>query len=98
MNRSYNWFKNYKTSKDIVWDLLNTNLELALDFENAKIEGLATLKLKPYYYSQDSLVLDAKALNIDYIKDADTKADLCYKISNDAMQVVIYLPKKYIQN
>ena len=98
MNRSYNWFKNYKTSKDIVWDLLNTNLELALDFENAKIEGLATLKLKPYYYSQDSLVLDAKALNIDYIKDADTKADLGYKISNDAMQVVIYLPKKYIQN
>ena len=49
----------FQTSAEKVWDLIHTDLALNVHFDSSSIDGYATLTLKPHFYSQDSLVLDA---------------------------------------
>ena len=57
----------YKASVTQVHDLLMTRLELKPDFKSKTMSGIATLSLKPHFYSNDSLTLDAKGMRIDSI-------------------------------
>src|SRR6478752_6050770 len=50
----------YHPSETLKNDLLHTKLEVSFDWDKQYLNGLATLKFKPYFYSQDSLILDAK--------------------------------------
>jgi len=56
--------KVYKPSETKVHNLLHTKLELVPVWEKQELNGTATLTLKPYFYTQDSLVLDAKGMDI----------------------------------
>ncbi|MFN8437877.1 MAG: M1 family metallopeptidase [Cytophagales bacterium] len=49
------------------FDLIHTKLEVNLDFAAKQLIGKATLKLKPHFYAQDTLVLDAKGFDVYYI-------------------------------
>ena len=61
-NPFYNW--PFQTSAEKVWDLIHTDLALNVHFDSSSIDGYATLTLKPHFYSQDSLVLDAVNMEI----------------------------------
>ena len=50
----------YNPSKTKVFDLLHTDLKVKPKWENQSLEGTAKLLLKPYFYSSNKLVLDAK--------------------------------------
>jgi len=54
----------FQTSAEKVWDLIHTDLALNIHFDSSSIDGYATLTLKPHFYSQDSLVLDAVNMEI----------------------------------
>ena len=54
----------FQTSAEKVWDLIHTDLSLNIHFDSSSIDGYATLTLKPHFYSQDSLVLDAVNMEI----------------------------------
>ena len=54
----------FQTSAEKVWDLIHTALALNIHFDSSSIDGYATLTLKPHFYSQDSLVLDAVNMEI----------------------------------
>ena len=54
----------FQTSAEKVWDLIHTDLSLNIHFDSSSIDGYATLTLKPHFYSQDSLVLDAINMEI----------------------------------
>jgi len=54
----------FQTSAEKVWDLIHTDLSLKVNFDSSSVEGYATLTLKPHFYSQDSLVLDAVNMEI----------------------------------
>lgn len=54
----------FQTSAEKVWDLIHTDLSLNVHFDSSSIDGYATLTLKPHFYSQDSLVLDAVNMEI----------------------------------
>jgi aminopeptidase N len=54
----------FQTSAEKVWDLIHTDLALTIHFDSSSVEGYATLTLKPHFYSQDSLVLDAVNMEI----------------------------------
>ncbi|MDA0784157.1 MAG: M1 family metallopeptidase [Bacteroidetes bacterium] len=54
----------FQTSAEKVWDLIHTDLALNVHFDSSSIDGYATLTLKPHFYSQDSLVLDAVNMEI----------------------------------
>jgi len=54
----------YQNPSDKVWQLIHTDLNLTFNWAERTVQGTAILKLKPYFYAQDSLVLDAKAMDI----------------------------------
>ncbi len=54
----------FQTSAEKAWDLIHTDLSLKVNFDSSSIDGYATLTLKPHFYSQDSLVLDARNMEI----------------------------------
>lgn len=86
----------YYAPADKVWELSNTELSLKLDWKNRKVLGNAKLTLKPYFYEQDSLVLDAMAMDILDIHSINTSNGAKLKnnfIYSDSEHLVVYLAK-----
>lgn len=86
----------YNPSATRVNDLLHTKLEVSFDIPNQQLIGKATLDFKPYYYSVDSLILDAKSfdvLRVALVEKSGAMKDLQFKYVND--QIRIALDKSY---
>src|SRR5882724_3059528 len=56
--------KKYNASATRVNDLIHTKLEINFNWERSQLNGKATLDVKPYFYPTDTLVLDAKGMDI----------------------------------
>ena len=87
--------KVYKPSKAKVHDLIHTKLEITPVWEKKQLEGVATLTLKPYFYSSDVLQLDAKEMlvhNVKMITDS-TQTPLEFTLHQGVLR--INLDKKY---
>lgn len=63
----------YQAPADKVWELQHSDLKLKVNFHQKTIDGIATLTLKPYYYPQSELRLDAKGMDIFSVELADQK-------------------------
>ena len=50
----------YQSSHKRENDLLHTRLDLRFDWEKEQVLGKATLRLKPFFYPAETVVLDAK--------------------------------------
>ena len=85
----------YRASKTQYHDLLHTRLEISLDWKNQRVHGLAILQLKPYFYPQDKLLLDAKNFDIESVRliRGTDKMDLDYFYDN--YQLLILLDTLY---
>lgn len=57
----------YRESAQRINDLLHVALAVEPNYSNATLSGKATLLFKPYFYSTDSLVLDAKHFNLNRV-------------------------------
>jgi aminopeptidase N len=57
----------YQASEKRDFDLIHTRLSVSFDWENAYCIGQATLVLKPYFYDQSVLKLDARGFDIKKI-------------------------------
>ncbi len=95
---NYHPIKDYQASESRVFDLLHTRLVIAFDWDNQHVLGKAHLKLKPYFYEQETLVLDAKGFEVSRIAKVDglDTIDLNYEYPNDVLY--IDLDKKYSRN
>ncbi|PWH85629.1 M1 family aminopeptidase [Brumimicrobium oceani] len=82
----------YNPSATILTDLKHTKLEVDFMWEKSQMNGVATLTCSPYFYSTDSLILDAKAMQIHSVKMEGK--DLNFKY-NDANFLRIKLDKEY---
>jgi aminopeptidase N len=85
----------YQQAETKLSDLLHTSLELSFDWENQWCYGDATLKLEPYFYHQNTLVLDAKGFEIKkiaLIENGDLKS-LNYEY--DGEKITITLDRTY---
>ncbi|MDA0193597.1 MAG: M1 family metallopeptidase [Bacteroidetes bacterium] len=85
----------YRASNSKIWDLLHTKLELSFDWENEKVIGIAYLELKPYFYPQDNLVLDAKGFDILKIGLVTREGQQDLIFDYDENQINIELPREY---
>ena len=86
---------NYKGSRERKFDLLHTSLDLRFDYDSQWVIGQAELKLKPYFYEQDLLELDAKDFDIHEVwleQGGDTEV---LRFDYDQQVVTIYLPGKF---
>jgi len=88
----------YNASKKRVNDIIHTKLELSFNWEKQYAYGKANLKIKPYFYETDVLVLDAKGfeLNEVAIKNGGSKKALNYKY--DGAKINIELDRVYNRN
>ena len=89
------WKHIYRATATKINDLVNTRLDVKFDYSKAYLYGKAWITLHPHFYSTDSLLLDAKGMNIKEvaIQRGNTKAPLKY--SYDSMLLNITLDKVY---
>lgn len=85
----------YRASRTRLMDLIHTRLEISLDWDKQRLNGLATLQLRPYFKAQDKLLLDAKNFDIHHIQllKGNHREDLDYYY--DGLQLLIDLDTIY---
>ena len=88
----------YRAEYTKLHDLVHTRLEVKFDFEAQHLLGTALLELKPYFYPQSSLVLDAKGFDIHeiHLVDGNQKTPLDYQY--DGMKLTIGLDREYTKD
>lgn len=81
----------YQASYTRYHDLLHTKLEVSFDWEKQRLNGKATLTLKPYFYPTGGLVLDAKGFEIHQIAmlEADTLQPLDYRYDGAELDIAL---------
>ncbi|MBY0477167.1 MAG: M1 family metallopeptidase [Chitinophagaceae bacterium] len=89
------WKKIYRSSAEKVHDLVHTKLEARFDIPKAYMFGKVWLTLKPHFYASNTLVLDAKGMEIREvsIQKGATKTKLKYDY--DGLLLKVTLDKTY---
>lgn len=57
----------YNPSETILTDLIHTKLQVNFNWDKSQLNGVATITCKPYFYATDSLILDAKSMEIEKV-------------------------------
>lgn len=83
--------QNYNPSETKLFDLIHTELHLKPDWTKNELEGSAVLYLKPWFYPQDLLILDAKGFEIHAVGLSEQKARFEY----DHLKLKIHLDRSY---
>ncbi len=86
--------KIYRATETVFHDLINTKLEVSFDWANTTMNGKETLTAKPHFYATDSLILDAKGMEIKAVSCDGKTVNFVYK--NDFLR--IHLGKTYTKN
>ncbi|GJM27544.1 MAG: aminopeptidase [Cyclobacteriaceae bacterium] len=58
----------YRAENTRFHDLVHTRLEVSFDWDRQYLLGTALLELRPYFYAQDHVILDAKGFDIHQIQ------------------------------
>ncbi len=83
--------KAYNPSETKFFDLIHTSLDIKPDWTTNHLEGKAELKLKPWFYPQSELILDAKGFDIHEVKLNGNTARFEY----DKVKLNIHLDREY---
>ena len=89
------WKKVLRESYPRTNDLVHTKLDVRFDYAKAYLYGKAWITLKPHFYSTDSLLLDAKGMEIKEVSLVKGAAKSKLKYDYDGMQLRITLDKMY---
>ncbi|MBC7920312.1 MAG: M1 family peptidase [Ferruginibacter sp.] len=80
-------------------DLVHTRLDVRFDWGRQHLNGVATLTLKPHFYPQDTLRLDAKGFDLRRIQLVDqTKRTQELRYAYDGRVITIPLDRTYTRN
>jgi aminopeptidase N len=90
--------KIYRAANTKLSDLLHTKLEVRFDWANSWLYGKATIDIKPYFYKQSKLFLNARGMDIYKVQLLKDKvySDLKYAYENDSLK--IELDREYTRN
>lgn len=89
----------FRASAQKINELIDTKLSVSFDWKKCRLNGIATLELKPHFYSTDSLTLDAKGFNLNrvaFINPQNDTIDVFYIY--DSSQIKIKLPQLFSAN
>ncbi|MES2621404.1 MAG: M1 family metallopeptidase [Bacteroidota bacterium] len=89
----------YRAAATKDFDLTHTKLEVKFDYSKQYLIGKATITLKPHFYPQHELVLDAKQFDIrevSLITGENSREGL--EFTYDSLQLKIQLDKEYTRN
>lgn len=86
---------NYKGSRERKFDLIHTSLDLRFEYDSQFVKGKAKLTLKPYFFDQEILELDAKDFDIHEVWLERGSESLPLATTYNQQMVTIYLPKRF---
>ncbi len=89
---------NYRTTVARRNDLLHTKLEVSFDWSRSRLNGKATLRLRPYFYPTDSLTLDAKGFDIKQVALLEKGVAKPLNYTYDKLQMTIRLGRTFARN
>jgi aminopeptidase N len=89
------WKKIYRESAAKINDLVHTKLDVKFDFAKSYLYGKEWVTLKPHFYDTDSLLLDAKGMDINKIEIIKAGKSTALKYDYDSMTLHIHLDKTY---
>lgn len=75
----------YRATETVFTDLIHTKLEVDFDWAQSRMNGKATISAKPHFYPSDSLILDAKGMDILTVQLAGK--DLKFVYANDLLKI-----------
>ncbi len=90
------WKKVLRESYPKTNEIVNTKLDVRFDYDKAFLYGKEWLTLKPHFYATDSVLLDAKGMEIKEVAIMKGTVKTPLKYSYDGMQVNIKLDKTYM--
>jgi aminopeptidase N len=73
----------YRGEKTRHFHLIHTKLDVRFDWENQQLNGRANLALRPYFYDQSELVLDAKDFDLHQISLLEGEKQIALKYDYD---------------
>ena len=85
----------YRASSPRHFDLLHTSLDLKFDYEKETVSGEAYLTLKPYFFNQNRLILDAKDFEVHAFGLVENGAVSELNFHYDEKRITAFLPKTY---
>jgi len=85
----------YNSSRTLQTDIVHTRLEVSFDWEHARLNGKEILTAKQHFYTSDSLILDAKGMDILSVEMNNKKLAYTY---NDSLHLRIQLDRKYTRD
>jgi hypothetical protein len=90
----------YRGEKTRHFHLIHTKLDVRFDWENQQLNGRANLALRPYFYDQSELVLDAKDFDLHQISLLEGEKQIALKYDYDGKKITISLgrPTPKIKN
>ena len=89
------WRKVLRESYPKTNELVHTRLDVRFDYDKSYLYGKEWLTLKPHFYATDSVLLDAKGMEIKEVSIIKGTAKLPLKYSYNGMQLNIKLDKMY---
>ena len=82
----------YNSSRTIYTDLIHTKLEVNFNWAKSQLNGFATITAKPHFHVSDSLVLDAKGMDI---KKVEMNGKVLNYVYEDSLTLHIKLDRSY---
>lgn len=87
MNRTQNWRDNYRSAPEQVFDLRHTKLKVSFDLPKRYLYGEEWVTLRPHFYNQSTLTLDAKSMLIQEVKL--NGKELVYKYDGNKLDITL---------
>src|SRR5215203_3257914 len=87
--------KAYRATPEKTNDLVHTKLDARFDYSKSQLIGKAWITLKPHFYSTDSLLLDAKGMDIKQVAVVRGSKITPVKYTYDGLFLHIDLDRKY---
>ncbi|BDD02979.1 hypothetical protein AUTU_04620 [Aureibacter tunicatorum] len=99
LNKEDSLLSIYRASATKYFDLLHTKLEVSFDWQKQFLYGKASIGLKPHFYSQDYLELDAKGFDINEVSifNKDGSKDTL-EYSYDGKKLGVSLPREFTKD
>jgi aminopeptidase N len=87
----------YRSTAEKINDLIHTKLDAKFDYAKSQMNGKVWITLKPHFYPTDSLLLDAKGMDIHEVAIVKGK-NVPLKYNYDGLFLDITLDKTYKNN
>ena len=88
-------YADYREAETRLHDLIHTRLAVRFDWAKQYLHGKATLELKPHFYPQDQLVLDAKGFDIHQVQLVKGAQKVPLEYAYDGEELIIDLDREY---